>query len=194
MDIENWQFNRAEAAAIVGITDAQLKNYQTRYGLFPSKKQGTGRATSYDIRDLIKLAAMDQMVRDGFHPEKAAYALASYSLWGTLLNEGANQFSTYPGTFFLVGDGNGNWIATDTPESASRYELRTWVLFDRIWSRFVESVKASYGYRDISPETRDLLIIKFRNRMDDLRADRWGKDTRVLREAVAKTNEKHRKQ
>jgi hypothetical protein len=30
--------------------------------------------------------------------------------------------------------------------------------------------------------------------MDDLRAQRWGNDTRVLHEAVAKTNEQRRNQ
>ncbi len=51
MLMENRALFREEAARVVGLTEAQLKNYQTRYAPFPEKKEGTGRPTSYDFSD-----------------------------------------------------------------------------------------------------------------------------------------------
>lgn len=169
MDV--WQLTAAEAAKAAGLTESQLKNYQTRFGLFPDKKRGTGRVASYDIRDIIKLAAMEQMIQDGFQREKASQTLSPYSLWGVLLHNPRDQFCQYPGTFIRQG----HWTAGVEQYPPSHYELRLWPIFDRIWPRFEKVVRQSPGYVDISNQERRMLLKEFRERMDNLRAEREGK-------------------
>ncbi len=79
MLMENWALSREEAARVVGLTEAQLKNYQTRYAPFPEKKEGTGRPTSYDFSDIVNFAVMVQMIEDGFAPSQAAEAVSPYA-------------------------------------------------------------------------------------------------------------------
>jgi len=171
-DIYLWGMSRREAAEVVGLTDAQLKNFQQRYKLFPEKREGTGNPVTYDFRDMLKLAAFCQMVDDGFSAPKAAEALASYSLFGCLLHDRRTDWSAYPGAFGLTRTSAGRWAAVDGPDIASRYEIRTWVLFDRIWPKFVDAVMAA-DWERTSPREREVELIKFRMKMAEIRKEKW---------------------
>lgn len=188
MKAEDWPFQRAEAAEIVGITDAQLKNYQARYHVLPERMVGTGRSASYDLRDIMKLAAMHQMVCDGFRPEKAAAALSGYSIWDTLRDGRDAAGSVYPGTFGLTRNDAGDWHPIDSRNAASRYELRVWALLDRVWERFIAALNHSASHADVSAPQRESIVSDLASRLEAIRAQVWGTNTRALRDAVRRTN------
>lgn len=173
MDAEMFSLSRPEAAAVVGLTDAQLKNYQMRYAPFPEKKEGTGRHAQYSIRDVMKLAAMVQMIEDGFTPAAAADAVSPYSVYGVLLHNRADH-SQYPGTFFLTKNDEGQWVGADHPNAVSRYEVRLWPLFDKIWPRFLEAALHTSGYAKYSIDDRAAFFAEYAEKMSDIRRGRWG--------------------
>ena len=53
MLMQHWALNRDEAAAAAGLSSAQLKNFQTRYRVFPEKQEGTGTPTHYVFSDIM---------------------------------------------------------------------------------------------------------------------------------------------
>jgi hypothetical protein len=136
-----------EEASVVDMTDAQLKNFQQRYKLFPEKREGTGRTVTYNFRDVMKLAAFRQMMDDGFSAPEAARAFSPYTVLGALHENGK---------FVLSRNHDGRWVGVDGDGLPSKYELRLWVLFDKVWPKYEEVVLEADWKMPISERRRGL--------------------------------------
>lgn len=171
VDIQMWPLGRREAAEAAGVTDAQAANWQDRYGLFPAKKQGTGRHATFVFRDVLSLAAVKALMNAGIRAERAVSAVANINPYGTLLHD-ASAGRLYPGTDFMTPGEDGAWLPVDGPDKAVCVELRVWALFDDVWPRFRKVVMAAPGGLDVSDVQHALDA--FRDRLDELRHERWG--------------------
>lgn len=170
-DIDMWGLSRKTAAEIVGLTDAQLKNFQQRYVIFPEKREGTGNPVTYNLHALIKLAAFAQMMADGFPAPSAAEAVSPYSVYASLF-ERRNFMCPVPGTFFLSKNHDGRWVGMDGQDIVSRYEIRTWVLFDRVWPKFREAILA-IDSPHVSLTSRETALEEYFTWMSQRREEAW---------------------
>jgi hypothetical protein len=169
--IESWTFNAEEAAGIVGYSERQFANWTNRYKPFPEKMQGRGYAIYYTLRDLLTLAAMNELVKIGLPPNKAAEAYKPYgSPMSTLLAK-HHGLSSYPGTDVFTQGADGRWLQTDGPDRRARVEIRLWPIFDEIFPRAKKAILANPGQRKLA-EVRKALA-DFEDEIEAIRADRW---------------------
>jgi hypothetical protein len=131
--IQSWQFAATEAADILGWSERRFANWTKRYSPFPHKNRGRGRSISYDLAELLKLAAVSSLVDAGIAPEKAFAALAPYGgPYGILLHGGGRN----PGTSVYTQNDDGRWVGVDSPQKIIAVEIRAWPIFDKVFPKF----------------------------------------------------------
>lgn len=172
VDVEGWGFDRYVACSIVGISEAQLANWISRYGLFPEKRRGTGYSNEYAIRDLMTLNAMAVLIDAGFEPSEAADALRPYgSPYGSMLHNGRDEFASTPGEIFISRNSNGDWVQIDGTDRALVIRIRSWVLFDQIMPQVKQAILSNP--RGYSVEEARRGIETYENQIQSLRKQRF---------------------
>lgn len=171
MQLEQLSLDRAGAAEAVGITEAQIANWVTKYGMFPEKRQGKGAHFFFLLTDVVALATVKVLIDAKMAAPEAVAAVKPYSPYGTLLHDPAGPF-TYPGTFFLAQNHDDRWVGMDSDKVKVSIEVRMWPVFDEVFPRFCEQLRQRTGA--LSPERLEEIIDEYRVRIEDLRMQRWG--------------------
>lgn len=172
MSFEFLTVDRAGAAAAVGVTEAQIANWVTKYGLFPQKRQGKGTHFAFNIRDAVALAVIKELTTAGLAAPEAVAAVTPHSPYGAMLHDPAGTVSNYPGTFFLARGDDGQWVGFDGPHVKISVQVRVWPVFDAIFPNFVEQLRAQRGA--LTAEQFDGIVSEYTAVMQRLRAERWG--------------------
>ncbi|WP_267421834.1 hypothetical protein [Methylobacterium sp. GC_Met_2] len=173
--IESWAFSRSDAAAITGVTEAQIGNFVSKYDLFPGRPKGQGFHVSFRIRELMKLAAAQAMVELGLRPEQAAIALRGIQgPYGAMLHIDANQLGHAPGTIAFTRNSDGRWIAADSLDKIVSIQIRAWPIFDDLWPRIRAKVLEE-GKAEPAPYPGDVEagLAAFEAEIAKIRAQRW---------------------
>ncbi|MDO9426047.1 MAG: hypothetical protein Q7T93_04380 [Methylobacterium sp.] len=173
--IENWAFSRTDAAALTGITSAQIGNFVSKYDLFPGRPKGQGFHISFRLRELMKLAAAQALVELGLRPEQAAMALRGIQgPYGAMLHDGYNALGHCPGTIAFTRNFDGRWIAADGLDKPASLQIRAWPIFDEMWPR-LRALILKEGVSEPRPYPGDVEegLAAFEKKIADIRAERW---------------------
>ena len=177
MQLEHTSLDRAGAAAVVGITEPQIANWITKYGLFPEKRQGRGAHFYFLIWDVVALAAIKALLDTGFAAPAAVEAIRPYSPYAALFDGYAAGPNAYPGIFRLAQNHEGRWVGFDGDDVKVSLQIRMWPIFDEIFPRFCEQV-VDYA-KAVPPEVMRQAIDQYRAEMEDLRNKQSGKNPSV---------------
>lgn len=171
MQFEQFSLDRASAAEVVGLTEAQIANWITKYGLFPEKRQGKGSHFFFLFGDVIGLATIKALMDSGVTAPDAVAAVRPYSPYGSLLHNRADEFFRYPGTFFLAQNHEGRWVGRDGPDVKVSLHVRMWPIFDEVFPNFCDQLRI-YA-RAVPAERLEEVIEEYRVRIEQLRSERW---------------------
>lgn len=165
--LEDWAFDRREAGHITGFSEIQITKMQNRYDLFDVTSQRRGLSISYRLSELLKLAAVRKLKDDGLKSRSAVESVNSFSIYGTLLHNGALASNGRPGLFILTWF-DGRYVAMYDPQisPSHRIEVDTWALLDSILPRMIEIMRSSDR---IDAENLERRLAAALSRIDEIR-------------------------
>ncbi|WP_170263601.1 hypothetical protein [Blastochloris sulfoviridis] len=176
MHPEHMTVSRADAARIIGATEAQISNWMARHGLFGSRNlKGRGFHVPLTIRELMILGAIKELIDAGIDVGLAVGAANRYSVYGALFS-GCGELILAPNadrTALIGMDG------TDLPVAI---RIRAWPIFDRV-------MRAWFPERPNDPEFIDYIrSVTARRRERDSRGepfevttDPWGNEVEPIK-------------
>lgn len=172
--VEHWSFSRREAAEMLDMLDGQLANWLQRYRPFPGEHRGSGVSMSFDLRKLMQLLAIKEMVERGFAPEKAADAFRPYgSPYRCMVLDGWGYFGSQPGTMVLTTNHEGRWIGKDSADETVAIHVRSWPLFDTLWPKVKANILGDA--RGIDPEQLAAAVARYEKWIEEVREQRWAR-------------------
>lgn len=171
IDVEGWALPSDAATRAAGIAQNTIKNWQSRFGLFPEKKQGKGHVTSYRFSDVVKMATIQALIDAGIQAQVAVQLVKPYSPYATLLHGGGVSDTPLAQSVFAVSLGqDGNWSAVVSSDDTVVLQVRMWCIFDQVFTRFCEEMRADTGI--FSPADIEEIILrdasKYETRRDEL--------------------------
>jgi hypothetical protein len=154
-DFESYSVNRETAAEICGITDNQLRLWVDRVDLFPEKRKGRGYHTSYDLKDLMKIAAVATLVESTLSVNEACDALRPYTVYSTYLHNmrdlDTGELRADAGEMHLSLTKNGRWIAAWGDDIPMSIVLRTRPLFKKVAGNLLKVIRKNLRSKDDLP-------------------------------------------
>lgn len=159
MDFQLVSFSPAQAANAVGISEGRLGNWQDRYDAIPHRKKGRGVPAFYLFNDILQIAAIAALVKNGLTPKAAIDALRPYGVAHALMESGVVR---------MVQNKEGRWYQGDNPEAEVAIDIRMWAIFDRVFPIAADRFRDRPGFQ-LPPDEVEATISEFSEFMNERR-------------------------